>query len=144
MFSQRVLSTLLAVVLLGSEPGAALQGKPEFFGFYAVDNGKLLALAGGRSDNPTPTDTIALATLGDNQPVSRRAVRVGRGARFILFDASPGDAIRALTFHRLPFVGREITVPESTLFGGSSAGTQSRTVDRHGLMRLSAGGISRL
>jgi hypothetical protein len=112
-----------------SAQGAA--PRPEYFGFYALDGGKLIAIGDGKSDTPPTLQQVIVAVLGAAQPTSRSAVQLGTGSSFLLFDISPADAGRAISIYGLPFVRKEYTVPD-TPFGSTTV----RQRDLPGMMRL--------
>ena len=104
---------------------------PEYFGFYALDGGKLIAIGDGKSDTPPTLQQVNVAVLGSSQSTVRSAVKLGLGSNFLLFDVSPADAGRAISIYRLPFVRNEVTIPD-TPFGSVSV----RQRNLPGVMRL--------
>jgi hypothetical protein len=104
---------------------------PEYFGFYALDGGKLIAIGDGKSDTPPTIQPVNVAVLGSSQSTVRSAVKLGPGSTFLLFDVSPADAGRAISIYRLPFVRNEVTIPD-TPFGSVSV----RQRNLPGVMRL--------
>lgn len=114
--------------------------KPEYFGFYALDGGKLIAIGGGKSDTPATLQQVSVATLDSPQASRRSAVQLAASAHFLLFDVSPADAGRAISVYRLPFVRNEVTVPDVVLPGSRSAPT-ARPRNLPAVMRLAGSEI---
>lgn len=135
---------VLGVIALAfMHPGAVLgQGagpRPEYFGFYALDGNKLIAIGGGKSDTPATLQQIAVSQLSGSQPGQRvrPAVLVGGSVHFMLFDVSPADAARSISIYRLPFVRSAIIVSDVPNFSNGRYEAQSQPINLPGMMRLS-------
>jgi len=129
---------MLALCISSQTPSQETAPMPEYFGFYALDRGKLIAIGGGTSDTPPTLQSVSVISLGASQPSERNAVQLGASAHFLLFDVSPAEAARAISIFRLPFVRREITVSDIPQMGNLS-GRGATTVGQRnlpGLMRL--------
>jgi hypothetical protein len=103
-----------AVLLITVFQPFACSQVPEFFGIYAVVDGKTASLIGGKgSFKPAETSL----PLYDFQSLSTQDQKVlilaGGDLRFQVFDAAVADASANLTVYKIPFGRNLITRPDS-------------------------------
>jgi hypothetical protein len=109
-------SAVAAGLLLAAFPPSAwCQGAvPEFFGIYAVVDGKLAPLIGGRG---TFTPSQISLQVYDFQRMSADTERVfvfeGGDMRFEVFDAAIADTSAGIELYKLPYARNLITRPDA-------------------------------
>jgi hypothetical protein len=85
---------------------------PEFFGFYAADGGRTIAVYEGRGSAVTAKISQELFSVPSKGPQSYTIPVVSPSVRFILFYSNAGEMIKAMTFHRLPLVRNVVEMPD--------------------------------
>jgi len=117
MMKRGFLSLVVATILICfvGAPAARCQERttlPEFFGFYAVDQGRLVALYEGRDSGSVTKADKELYSIPQTSEVSLRIPEISPSARFILFYSNSGEMIQAMTLHRLPHLRNIIETPD--------------------------------
>jgi hypothetical protein len=111
----RLLSRVGVVVLLSTlvpRPAKCQTPVPEFYGFYAVDGSRMVALYEGRDPGGTATISQGIYSIPNNGAQTWTVAVLPTTARFIIFYASAGDMIKAMTFHRLPLLRNVVETPD--------------------------------
>ena len=142
--SRCLVSVFVALTLSAARAsGQSNAPRPEYFGIYALDGGKLIAVGDGKSDTAPTLQQVALSELRGSRAGrgSRPAVLVGGGVHFLLFDVSPAEAARAISIYRLPFVRNAIIVSDVPDFRSGGYTAQLQPVNLPGMMRLSGSQI---
>jgi hypothetical protein len=103
-------AAILSVIL--PAPAPCQLALPEFFGFYAADHGRTVALFEGKGSADTTRITQDLYSIPRKAPQSYTVPVVSSSARFLLFYQNSGEMIKAMTFHRLPLVRNVIETPD--------------------------------
>jgi hypothetical protein len=93
-------------------PGWCQSALPEFFGFYATNGGRQVALFEGKDSPGTTKTTQELYSVPRKALLSYPVPVVSSSARFLLFYQNSGDMIKSMTFHQLPFVRNVIETPD--------------------------------
>ena len=99
---------------------------PEFFGLYAVENGKSFSIREGKGTDPTNMKTIQFYSFWNKGILQNDVPEVSSRARFILFYANAGEMVKDMSLHQLPFLRDSIETPE--LVEKQMAARQGRTV----------------
>jgi tetratricopeptide (TPR) repeat protein len=114
VLSGRSLFQLSAAALVSSAlPAAWCQALPEFFGTYAVIDGKLAPMIGGRGTF-TPSQTSLQVYNFQKMATDSENVFVfdGGEVHFLVFDAAVADASASVELYKLPFARNLITRPD--------------------------------
>src|SRR5713226_716884 len=88
-----VFSLFLILGMFGSPACAQTPGKiqvPEYFGVYALDNGKLTALIGGNSSESRGSQTVELFSFETNSSKIYPVLAFSSEIRFVVFDQASG------------------------------------------------------
>ena len=76
---------------------------PEYFGIYAVDNGKLTALIGSNSSEFSGSQTVELFSFETNSSKNYSVLAFSSDIHFVVFDQASGEVADALYLYRLPY-----------------------------------------
>jgi hypothetical protein len=68
---------------------------PEYFGVYALDNGKLTALIGGNSSENRGSQTLELFSFETNSSMRYSVLAFSSEIRFVVFDQASGEVADA-------------------------------------------------
>jgi hypothetical protein len=90
---------------------------PEFFGLYASDGGRGVALHEGQATT-TATRTVQMYSIPKTGLWSNAVPEISSSVRFILFYSDAGEMVQAMTLHRLPLVRNILATPEPP-YGGA-------------------------
>lgn len=74
---------------------------PEFFGFYAVDGGRSVALYEGQGSAARQRNA-QIYSVPQNGTIAGPVAELTSSARFILFYTTAGEMVQTMTLHRLP------------------------------------------
>src|ERR1035437_10346177 len=102
LFCQLAMAAFLCAI--APVPAWCQLALPEFFGFYAADGGRTVALYEGKDSAGTTKINQDLYSVPRKAPESYTIPVVSPSARFLLFYQNAGEMIKAMTFHRLPLV----------------------------------------
>lgn len=123
---RRSLCRLVALVLLCATlptPAWCQLAMPEFFGFYASDGGRTVALYEGK-DSGGSKISQSLYSIPHDRTQAYTVPVVSPSVRFLLFYSNAGEMIKSMTFYRLPFVRNVIEKPElNQMAMGTLSGT---------------------
>jgi hypothetical protein len=109
----RCLYVLLALSMLGHRGWS--QEKlpiPEFFGFYAVDNGRSFSIHEGQGTDATKLKAVEFYSYWNKGILRNDVPEVSSRARFILFYANAGEMVKDMSLHQLPLLRNSIETPE--------------------------------
>jgi hypothetical protein len=85
---------------------------PEFFGFYALENGKTVSIHEGQGSISPKAEPVDLYSLANNSTVRLSIPQLSTGTRFILFYANAGEMVKDMTLHRLPLLRNFVETPD--------------------------------
>ncbi|MHB1488202.1 MAG: Lcl C-terminal domain-containing protein [Acidimicrobiales bacterium] len=87
-------------------------GLPEFFGFYALDNGQNVAVYEGQGAEGAPHKEAEEYSIPQNSKFNDSMPQISTSARFVLFYSNSGEMIQSMSLYKLPFVRQIIeTLP---------------------------------
>jgi len=87
-------------------------GLPEFFGFYALDGGRNVAIYEGKGSEGTKSAEADEYSIQQNSKFRDTMPQVSTSARFLLFYSNSGEIAQSMWLYRLPLVRRIIeTLP---------------------------------
>lgn len=92
----------LGFVLAASTQCQDKLAAPEYFGFYAADGGRTVALYEGQGSGASSTRESDVYSIPKNASFSLKLPAFSSSARFILFYSNGGEMVQAMTLHRLP------------------------------------------
>ena len=104
----------LALATVSTVTSASAQAVPEFFGFYAVDQGKNIAIHEGQGTG----STIALDaySIPRQSRFTAQVPQLSATTRFILYYSDAGDMVHSLSLYRLPVLRNVIETVPATAF----------------------------
>jgi hypothetical protein len=108
-------ASIIAVFLclVATVPGRC-QAIPEFFGTYAVVDGKLAPMIGGRgSFTPSQTNLQVYNFYTMAADTENAFIFEGGEVHFLVFDAAVADASESIELYKLPFARNLITQPDA-------------------------------
>lgn len=114
IFCKVPLVLTLAVATVSTVTFASAQAVPEFFGFYAIDQGKNIAIHEGQGAGAT----IALDaySIPRQSRFTSQVPQLSATTRFILYYSDAGDMVHSLSLYRLPVVRNVIETVPATAF----------------------------
>lgn len=87
-------------------------GLPEFFGFYALDRGRNVAIYEGKGSEGAKSAEADEYSIQQNSKFRDTMPQVSTSARFLLFYSNSGELAQSMWLYRLPFVRQIIeTLP---------------------------------
>ncbi len=94
-----LLISTLTMVGWSQEKSAA----PEFFGFYATDGGRLVALYEGQGAQPAIKST-EIYSVPKKSLFPSNLPQISPSSRFIVYYMNAGEMMQSITLHRMPFL----------------------------------------
>ena len=85
---------------------------PEFFGFYAVENGKSFSIHEGQGTGSAKLKTVEFYSYWDKGILRNDVPEISSKSRFILFYSNAGEMIKDMSLHQLPLLHNSIETPD--------------------------------
>jgi hypothetical protein len=97
-------TVLVVLVCLVNATGWAQEKLPEFFGVYALDEGRTVSLYEGQGSGATNSKEIEWYSIPQNSKLIDSRPQLSTSARFLIFYSNAGEMIQAMSLYKLPLV----------------------------------------